>query len=165
MMDRDERRWKKADSDSDGQLTKAEFQMFLHPENYANMVDIVVLETLEDMDKDNDGAISEHEYIGDIFKGEVGEDTEPDWVSSEREVFRTERDKDKDGFMTFEEIKSWIVPDDFDHADTESKYLMSRADLDGDQLLTRAEVLENYDVFVGSSATRYGEILAKHDEF
>ena len=68
MIDRDERRWKKADSDSDGQLTKVEFQSFLHPEDHPNMVDIVVLETLEDMDKDNDGAINEQEYIGDIFK-------------------------------------------------------------------------------------------------
>ena len=54
MIDRDERRWKKADSDSDGQLTKVEFQSFLHPEDHPNMVDIVVLETLEDMDKDNE---------------------------------------------------------------------------------------------------------------
>ena len=68
MIDRDERRWKKADSDSDGQLTKVEFQSFLHPEDHPNMVDIVVLETLEDMDKDNDGAINEQEYIGDIYK-------------------------------------------------------------------------------------------------
>ena len=45
-----------------------EFQSFLHPEDHPNMVDIVVLETLEDMDKDNDGAINEQEYIGDIFK-------------------------------------------------------------------------------------------------
>ena len=68
MIDRDERRWKKADFDSDGQLTKVEFQSFLHPEDHPNMVDIVVLETLEDMDKDNDGAINEQEYIGDIYK-------------------------------------------------------------------------------------------------
>ena len=68
MMERDERRWLKADSDGDGQLTKAEFQAFLHPEDHYNMVDIVVLETLEDMDKDSDGAISEQEYIGDIYK-------------------------------------------------------------------------------------------------
>ena len=67
MIDRDERRWKKADSDSDGQLTKVEFQSFLHPEDHPNMVDIVVLETLEDMDQDKDGGISEAEYIRDIY--------------------------------------------------------------------------------------------------
>ena len=31
------------------------------------MVDIVVLETLEDMDQDKDGGISEAEYIRDIY--------------------------------------------------------------------------------------------------
>jgi len=165
MMDRDERRWKKADSDSDGFLTKVEFQSFLHPEDYNHMVDIVVIETIEDMDTDNDGSISEQEYIGDIYKGEVGDDSEPDWVSSERKVFKEERDSDGDGFMSFEEIKKWIVPEDFDHADTESKYLMSRADVDGNELLTKQEVLDQYDVFVGSSATKYGDILSRHDEF
>ena len=43
-------------------------------------------------------------------QGEVG-DSEPDWVASERKVFQTERDSDGDGFMTFEEIKQWIIPE------------------------------------------------------
>ena len=34
----------------------------------SDMVDIVVLETLEDMDQDKDGGISEAEYIRDIYK-------------------------------------------------------------------------------------------------
>ena len=38
-------------------------------------------------------------------------DSEPDWVGSERKVFQTERDSDGDGFMTFEEIKQWIIPE------------------------------------------------------
>ena len=38
-------------------------------------------------------------------------DSEPDWVASERKVFQTERDSDGDGFMTFEEIKQWIIPE------------------------------------------------------
>ena len=67
MIERDERRWKKADGDSDGFLNKIEFQSFLHPEDHPDMVDIVVLETLEDMDQDKDGGISEAEYIRDIF--------------------------------------------------------------------------------------------------
>ena len=126
MIERDERRWKKADGDSDGFLNKIEFQSFLHPEGHPDMVDIVVLETLEDMDHDKDGGISEAEYIRDIYtvsrrdqiqmlsrqrvQGEVG-DSEPDWVASERKVFQTERDSDGDGFMTFEEIKQWIIPE------------------------------------------------------
>ena len=67
MIERDERRWQKADGDSDGFLNKIEFQSFLHPEDHPDMVDIVVLETLEDMDQDKDGGISEAEYIRDIY--------------------------------------------------------------------------------------------------
>ena len=100
-----------------------------------------------------------------MLQGEAGDGSEPDWVAAERLIFQTERDSDKDGFMSFEEIKAWIIPDDFDHADTESQYLMSRADADGDQVLTKNEVLDQYDVFVGSSATKYGNILSRHDEF
>ena len=68
-------------------------------------------------------------------------------------------------FARNKNIKKWIVPEDFDHADTESKYLMGRADVDGNELLSKQEVLDQYDVFVGSSATKYGDILSRHDEF
>ena len=75
MIERDERRWEKADGDRDGFLNKIEFQSFLHPEDHPDMVDIVVLETLEDMDQDKDGGISEAEYIRDIYtvrrRGEI----------------------------------------------------------------------------------------------
>ena len=32
-------------------------------------------------------------------------------------------------------------------------------------MLSKDEVLEKYDLFVGSQATDFGEALAKHDEF
>ena len=34
-----------------------------------------------------------------------------------------------------------------------------------DGKLTKEEILEKYDVFVGSQATEYGEALQRHDEF
>ena len=43
--------------------------------------------------------------------------------------------------------------------------MVSKVDVDGDSMLTKEEILEQYDVFVGSSATKYGEVLARHDEF
>ena len=42
MVDRDERRWKRADKNEDGALTEEEFMDFLHPEEAENMKDIVV---------------------------------------------------------------------------------------------------------------------------
>lgn len=164
MLKRERRRWSIADSDGDDSLTREEFAAFLHPEDTGHMRDVVVLETMEDIDKDKDGKISLKEYIGDMYRGEEN-DEEPDWVNNEREQFQTYRDKDGDGFMDMEEIKVWILPPDFDHAEAESRHLIYEADSDADQQLTKEEILTKYDLFVGSQATDFGEALARHDEF
>ena len=80
-------------------------------------------------------------------------------------MFAMERDKDGDGFMSFEEVKQWIIPDDFDHSLGEAKHLIAKADANGDSFLSKEEVLDQYDMFVGSSATQFGEVLSRHDEF
>lgn len=164
MLKRDRRRWSAADSDSDDSLTREEFAAFLHPEETDHMRDIVVLETMEDIDKDQDGKISVHEYIGDMYRAEEDE-VEPEWVKSEREQFATYRDRDGDGFMDAEEVKNWILPPDFDHAEAEARHLIYEADSDADNKLTKEEILSKYDLFVGSQATDFGEALARHDEF
>ena len=64
MKRRDQRRWEKADLDKDNKLTKEELTGFLHPEEINYMQDIMIDETLEDIDKDKDGLISLEEYIG-----------------------------------------------------------------------------------------------------
>lgn len=68
MYKRDRRRWITADMDGDDALTKEEFTAFLHAEDAEHMKDVIVLETMEDIDKDQDGKISLAEYIG---KGEL----------------------------------------------------------------------------------------------
>ncbi|XP_040564328.1 calumenin-B [Lepeophtheirus salmonis] len=164
MQSRDERRWRTADQNEDGALESAEFKFFLHPEDSDHMRDIVVTETLEDIDKDKDGKISLEEYISDMYKGESDE-TEPDWVKSEREQFKEFRDVNKDGFMDHDEVKNWIVPADFDHSEAEAKHLIFESDSDNDRQLTKIEILDKYDLFVGSQATDFGEALTRHDEF
>lgn len=64
MLKRDRRRWTAADLDGDDALTKEEFTSFLHAEHADHMKDVIVLETMEDIDKDGDGKISLKEYIG-----------------------------------------------------------------------------------------------------
>lgn len=140
-----------------------EFTNFLHPEDAPHMRDIVVVETMEDIDKDKNGLISIHEYIGDMYHG--GGDDEPDWVKNEREQFMNYRDKNKDGQMDPEEVKQWIIPPDFDHAEAEARHLVNESDADGDGKLTKEEIMNKYDLFVGSQATDFGEALARHDEF
>ncbi|XP_045480425.1 calumenin [Harmonia axyridis] len=164
MMKRDKRRWQMADKDGDDALDKEEFGKFLHPEEDEYMKDVVILETMEDIDTDNDGKVSLKEYIRDLYKGEDNEE-EPDWVKSEKEQFSTYRDKDGDGFLDIEEVKSWVIPPDFDHAEAEARHLIYEADYDADEQLTREEILNKYDLFVGSQATDFGDALARHDEF
>ena len=68
--EKDPRRFIDADLDRDGQLNATEFAAFLHPHTQPHMHEVVVKETLEDMDQNNDGLIDEDEYI--IFeKGDV----------------------------------------------------------------------------------------------
>lgn len=164
MEDRDRRRWETADEDSNGALNKLEFKHFLHPEESEHMRDIVVTETLDDIDKDGDGKISIEEYIGDMFKAE-DPDSEPDWVKNEREAFKENRDENNDGYMDSEEVRHWILPADYDHTEAEAKHLLYESDSDGDSKLTKEEILDKYDLFVGSQATDFGEALTRHEEF
>uniref|UniRef100_A0A452T4H4 Reticulocalbin-3 n=1 Tax=Ursus maritimus TaxID=29073 RepID=A0A452T4H4_URSMA len=64
MLARDERRFRVADQDGDSMATREELTAFLHPEEFPHMRDIVIAETLEDLDKNKDGYVQVEEYIG-----------------------------------------------------------------------------------------------------
>ncbi|KAM9334788.1 calumenin-A [Symphorus nematophorus] len=164
MMARDERRFRVADRNGDMITDKQEFTAFLHPEDEERMKDIVVQETIEDIDKNGDGLIDLQEYIGDMYTPEDGE-ADPEWVESERQQFKEFRDKNHDGKMDKEETLDWILPSDYDHAEAEAKHLLHESDANQDGKLTKQEILEKYDVFVGSQVTDFGEALLLHDEF
>uniref|UniRef100_F7AV16 Reticulocalbin-3 n=1 Tax=Ciona intestinalis TaxID=7719 RepID=F7AV16_CIOIN len=162
MYEREEKRWKRADSDEDGVLTLEEFRGFSHPEEYPHLHDIVVSETMEELDKDNDGGIDLKEYVSDVYHPN-NEEPEPDWVQNEREQFEA-RDVNKNGKMDADEVKEWILPTDYDHAKSEARHLVHEADDDKDGELSTEEILLHHATFVGSQVTNYGEAL-KHDEF
>ncbi|XP_033646247.1 calumenin-A-like isoform X2 [Asterias rubens] len=165
MIRRDKARWNAADENNDNLLSRDEFTAFLHPENFERMRDIVIQETLEDVDKNGDGQISLAEYIGDMYKENNEGADEPEWVKTEREQFSQFRDKNKDGFMDLQEVGEWILPTDYDHMEAEAKHLIYESDKNKDKKLTKAEIVDKYDLFVGSQATNYGESLQRHDEF
>ena len=64
----------------------------------------------------------------DMWPAQERDEDEPDWVTSEREQFEEYRDKNKDGVMDREEVAEWIIPDDYDHSDAESKHLIFESD-------------------------------------
>ncbi|XP_041093467.1 reticulocalbin-1-like [Polyodon spathula] len=164
MLSRDERRFKLADRDGDLIASREEFTAFLHPEEFEHTKEIVVMETIEDIDKNGDGFVDLDEYIGDMYTAEAGE-AEPDWLKTEREQFREFRDINKDGKLDSNEVSKWILPGDVDHTETEAKHLIYESDQNKDEKLTKEEILNNWNMFVGSQATNYGEDLTKkHDE-
>nr|CDS20243.1 calumenin [Echinococcus granulosus] len=159
---RDKRRFEKADTDGDGKLTKDEFAAFLHPEEFEHMRDIVIDETLEDLDSNKDGRIDLEEYTKDMWVDES--QSPPEWVKTEQQQFRETRDKNKDGYLDREEIHAWLFPADYDHIESELKHLMSETDDDQDGKLSKDEILSHYHVFIGSQATDFGQALYSHDE-
>lgn len=166
MIARDKRRFTNADNDGDETLDQAEFAAFLHPEDHPHMKDIVVQETLEDLDKNGDGKIDIDEYIKDMYHPENdsdGEDT-PDWLDIEKDHFRTIRDKDGDGFLNLDEVRDWLMPNEYDHIEAEATHLVTECDKNDDQKLSLDEVLQHYDIFMTSQATNFGEALNYHDE-
>jgi len=67
-------------------------------------------------------------WSGDMWTQKDEADEEPDWVKEERNQFSSFRDKNNDGFMDREEVKDWIIPDDYNHAESEAKHLIHEAD-------------------------------------
>jgi len=177
---RDERRFRYADMNNDHKLDEVEFGSFLHPEEFDHMRDIVVKETLEEMDTDKDGKVSEREYLSDLwshdYENEKSSQTDdetlakeksaPEWLTEEARLFREKRDEDKDGYLSENEVKNWIVPNQYDHVQSEIVHLMKEADDDQDKFLSKDEVVyQHMDVFVGSQATDFGNVLVRHTEF
>jgi len=166
IIERDQHRFEAADEDKSGFLTKEEFLDFLHPEDGGiHMREVVIHETIADIDKDGDGLVNMEEYLADLWGGGEEGEAEPEWVDEERKQFKEFRDKNGDGKLDRQEVEDWILPQDFDHSDVETRHLISEADSDGDGSLTKDEIVDKHDVFVGSQATDFGDILLRHDEF
>lgn len=68
-------------------------------------------------------------FAADMFAHEDG-GPEPDWVKTEREQFSDFRDLNKDGKMDHDEIRQWIMPQDYDHAQAEARHLVYESDQD-----------------------------------
>lgn len=60
---------------------------------------------------------------------------------------------------SFVKVLSWIVPSNTAIATDEVDHLFVSTDEDHDDRLSYLEILNNYDTFVGSEATDYGDHL------
>lgn len=95
------------------------------------MKDLVITETIEDMDQNNDGFISLEEFLSDIWdSNENNRTNEPDWVKVERENFLKYRDLNHDKKLDRKEVELWLMPVDYDNIEAETSHLFREADKD-----------------------------------
>lgn len=160
LMEDDRQLFHAADLDKDGFLSIGEHAKFHSPEEHPEMLPIILQQNLRDKDLNNDGRIDFQEYIGDS-----GKLHDKEWLLSEKDKFDTDFDKDHDGYLNHNEILSWIVPSSDEIAIDEVNHLFVASDDDHDDRLSYKEIVDKYDIFVGSEATDYGDHLQNIEEF
>lgn len=143
-----------ADLNNDGVLDANEFVLFQNPEEHPQMLPIILEQTLKDKDENKDGKIDFKEFIG-----KEAREHDKEWLIVEKEKFDNEFDKDHNGVLNGNEILSWVVPSNEEIASDEVDHLFASADDDHDDRLSYEEIINNYEIFVGSEATDYGDHL------
>uniref|UniRef100_O43852-5 Isoform 5 of Calumenin n=1 Tax=Homo sapiens TaxID=9606 RepID=O43852-5 len=113
-------------------------------------------------DLNEDGLVSWEEYKNATY-GYVLDDPDPDDGFNYKQMMV--RDERRFKMADKEETKDWILPSDYDHAEAEARHLVYESDQNKDGKLTKEEIVDKYDLFVGSQATDFGEALVRHDEF
>lgn len=97
--------FKAADTNNDGVLGVDEFMKFNNPEEYPELLPIILNQTLRDRDANGDRKIDFNEYIGESAK-----DKDKEYLMLEKDKFDHDFDKDHDGFLQGNEILSWMLP-------------------------------------------------------
>ncbi|KAG8190050.1 hypothetical protein JTE90_023022 [Oedothorax gibbosus] len=169
MIRRAERRWKNADTDGDGSLSKEEFRDFIHPEESQRAGGVAVIEAMEDMDMDKNGEVSLEEYMAHLNKVSGEEKEDPNWASAQEGHFANYLDTNKDGSLNETEMREWVVPT-YDRSEAEAWRLVSIADQDQDHRLSRKDIEDYHEYFLTLLPPEYWvqedpADSSKHDEF
>lgn len=161
-IQRDSRRWKAADLNRDGQLSRREFKIFLHPEYSEQMHGLVVEEKFDLFDRDHDRRISFEEFISNLTPDELNHEPEKReaWAREQKSIFHSRLDLDHDNYLNKAELASWVTKSELrEQSIKEAQQLMQAADSNRDHRLTKEEILASYYEFINSHATDFGELL------
>lgn len=135
-------KFKAADKDGDGFLSKEELPLALYPELHDGVLHLTAGHGLKDKDKDGDGHVSHEE----LYSDSGGSETEELIEENKREFGNL--DHDKDGKLNLEEYKRW---ESGVHSMEDSmKHLFEIADEDQDKHITATE-LENARVMLSNT--------------
>lgn len=172
QMQKDLRRWKVADFNQDGRLTKSEFKSYVFPEQNKLMHKVLAQEKFESLDRNKDGRITFDEYATDL-SNEAGPQKgrkRDEWLRSERSKFEKLWDTNHDNYIDFDELFVLLNETEWeDPSVAEAQNLMQSSDSDRDHRLSKEEILAAYHEFINSHVTDFGEALRnyevpKHDE-
>lgn len=144
---RSQKRWQLADANNDNVLTKDEFRDFIHPEESEKVREVLVDEAMEDMDKDSDGKITFAEYMNQMKA--VSDEADVDsneWGTAQEDQFKSFLDKNNDGMLDREELREWLLPS-YNKHEAQAYQLITSADEDKDNELSKEEILDQYQVF------------------
>uniref|UniRef100_A0A1A7YUJ4 Reticulocalbin-3 n=1 Tax=Iconisemion striatum TaxID=60296 RepID=A0A1A7YUJ4_9TELE len=162
LLLKEKRRFDFADVDGTPGLNITEFLAFTHPSEVDYMTDFAIEDVLSEYDTNKDGFITLSEFIGNA-RSEG--DTPSQWEIEETVRFKELYDQDKDGRLNRDEQLRWVAPNSYGSAREEALHLIKEMDLDGDGLISVAEVLKNQETFMNSEVTDYGRQLhVSHDE-
>lgn len=164
MIYEDRELFNAADLNHDGLLDSSEFPLFTSPEDFPPMFDTLYRLTMRRRDINGDGVLSFDEYI--VNEKGVMPDRTSEGYLIDKEKFENDLDRNKDGLLSKEETISWIVPNATEIANEEAEHLIDACDDNKDGQLSIDEIVNNYDVFMESEVTEYGDKLKEmhHDE-
>jgi len=160
---RDKRRFRRADLDQDEKLTAAEFGGVIKPERYSHMHDLYVKEAVFEFDQNGDGKITLEEYVGDTVSL-LPHREKMAYMEDQNKRFEKEQDTNKDGWMDESEVRAWLIPDTQKKITDEVAHLLKESDVDQDGKISKEEMLNKYELFVGSQAAVYTDMFQGHDE-
>ncbi|GMT15068.1 hypothetical protein PFISCL1PPCAC_6365, partial [Pristionchus fissidentatus] len=138
--------FRRSDEDGDGLLEDREFRVLLHPENSKRMMNDLARDVLKSMDTNNDGAVSEYEFVHGI-PGEIDESMK-EFEEKERKErkreFVEDIDRNKDAKADLIEFLSYVDQTNGDNAKREALQILSDADENDDGFISRDELFSKH---------------------
>jgi len=137
--------WSEAAKSNPDAVNIDEFLSLEHPESSTGLLVQQVEEMLAKHDQDNDGKLSQAEFIKDPFQ-----DLGPEGEKDRKNEFDQVLDKNHDGKADRKELVQYLDPKNQHWANNEAKDLVKQADSDLDQELSLLEMLRMPDLFLTS---------------